>query len=56
MAWLRGAQVLEAGEDLRAHGLLEHDLRAAEGVAAEAAVAHHHLGDEVAEPPSWRSC
>ena len=42
---LRGAQVLEAGEDLRAHGLLEHDLRAAEGIVAEAAVAHHHLGD-----------
>ena len=42
---LRGAQVREAGEDLRAHGLLEHDLRAAEGIVAEAAVAHHHLGD-----------
>ena len=42
---LRGAQILEAGEDLRAHGLLEHDLRAAEGIVTEAAVAHHHLGD-----------
>ena len=42
---LRGAQVLEAGKNLRAHGLLEHDLRAAEGIVAEAAVAHHHLGD-----------
>ena len=42
---LRGAQVLEAGEDLRAHGLLEHDLRAAEVVVTKAAVAHHHLGD-----------
>ena len=42
---LRGAQVREARKDLGAHGLLKHDLRAAEVVIAEAAVAHHHLGD-----------
>ena len=42
---LRGAQVRKTRKDLRAHGLLKHDLRAAEGVVAEAAVAHHHLGD-----------
>ena len=42
---LRRAQIWKAGEDLRAHGLLKHDLRAAEGIVTEAAVAHHHLGD-----------
>ena len=42
---LRGAQVREARKDLGAHGLLKHDLRAAEVVITEAAVAHHHLGD-----------
>ena len=42
---LRGAQIREAREDLGAHGLLKHDLRAAEGIVTEAAVAHHHLGD-----------
>ena len=47
---LRGAQVRKTRKDLGAHGLLEHDLRAAEGVVTKAAVAHHHLGNRIGRP------